>query len=184
MRCTFGKCRNVKDVCPRTKLCPRCDSFLKEYNKSQNEISKEDDDLAQCSSKQQRNHQQQQLSPPPPPAINVADLHSCYEQIKNSQTESPLLINMFALMLNIHTNLAATTETNSKLKREIQTLSEKVSSLESKVGDSTEVSERLGIAIRRLPVPSNGSTDMDLVKWALGELKLDGMYVNTDIISE
>ena len=41
-----------------------------------------------------------------PPSIDIAEVQNTYHQMKASSSESPALLNMYALMLNIHSRQA------------------------------------------------------------------------------
>ena len=151
-------CKNVRDVCPTSKLCPPCDAFMKDYNKrldSQGRQQSAQDQahnqnrnldspgspytsptpLARAAQPETRPTQPtapplvgrgppEQTSVRPPtlnavnfpsisdgvprvsapqqPPIDITKLQNTYNELRTSSAESPLMLDMFALMLNIH----------------------------------------------------------------------------------
>ena len=59
---------------------------------------------------------------------------------------------------------------------------EKDRELEAKVGGPLEVSEKLGLAVKNLPLPREGCSELDNVKEALAEMRAPGVYTYTDVI--
>ena len=88
------------------------------------------------------------------------------------------MLDMFALMLNIYSKLSET----DLLRSEIKKVNNRLDALEAKVGDDKEVAERLGLAVRFLPLPSPGYTDLDIAKQVLGAIKAPGIDVNRDVV--
>ena len=56
----------------------------------------------------------------------------------------------------------------------VQNNTERIQELERKVGDSSEISEKFGIAIRELPLPV-GRSELDLVREALSQIGAPGI---------
>ena len=108
----------------------------------------------------------------------MAYLESTYNQLKNSSTESPLLLDMFAVMLNIHSKQSETEVFRQKIDETISRLE----SMEAKVGNAEEVAERLGLAVRFLPIPPDGYSDLDVVRQIFREIRAPGIDVTRDII--
>ena len=111
MRCTQRNCKNVRDVDPIRKLCPPCDAWMKEHMKRlsreeiQNQIPNPDNpapipNLTAQSMNTPSSTGTAGASTPPP--IDIESIQNTYNQLKNSSTESPTTLNMFALMLNIY----------------------------------------------------------------------------------
>ena len=266
MRCTNRNCKNVRDICPISKLCPPCDTFMKDYNKRQESQDR------QQSARDQVHNQNRNLSspgalfssPPPsgpsqpsthpfrppttsaanfppmsglgaappvtpnnanfhlppmsgagaahaapphtaqtarppahnaanyphvntagaagitpaPPPINITNLQKSYNQAKSTAAESPLLLDMFALMLNIHSKQSETESFSSDIKQ----ANTRLDAVEAKIGGVNDVAERLGLAVRQLPLPSQGYTDLDMVRRVLAEIRAPGVDVNRDIL--
>ena len=127
-------CKNVRDLDPITKLCPPCSTWVKNFNKRQSnnerqQIAREgaQNQNRNISSPNGASSASPPVSAPPtapawvrppatpqsaqvasPPPIDMAHLQKTYNQLKNSSTESPLLLDMFAVMLNIHSKQSET----------------------------------------------------------------------------
>ena len=115
---------------------------------------------------------------PSPPTIDIKSIQDTYNQLKHSSTESPATLNMYALMLNIHSKLPET----EALRYEIKKVNNRLDALEAKIGDGSEISERLGLALRFLPLPPTGYTDLDIVKQILAEVRAPGINVDRDVV--
>ena len=113
-----------------------------------------------------------------PPPIDIVSLQNTYNQLRNSSTESPLLLDMFAVILNIHSKQSD----NDKLKGKVDETISRLEAVEAKVGDTEEVAERLGLAVRFLPFPATGYSDLDMVRQMFSEIRAPGIDVNRDII--
>ena len=98
--------------------------------------------------------------------------------MKTTNTQPPILMDMFALMLNIHSKQSE----NDELCSELQHNTLRLDSVEAKIGGINDVSKRLGLAVRRLPLPPPGRTDLDMVRQAFAEIKAPGVDVNRDVV--
>ena len=88
------------------------------------------------------------------------------------------MLDMFALMLNIHSKQSE----NDDKRSEIKQTSSRLAAVKAKVGGEHEVAERLSLAIRQLSLPPPGLTDLDMVKQVLEEIRAPGIDVTRDII--
>ena len=88
------------------------------------------------------------------------------------------MLDMFALMLNIHSKQSETDEVRS----EINHANARLDAVEAKIGGPDDISERLGLAIRPLPLPPHGYTDLDMVRQFLAQIPAPGIDVNRDIV--
>ena len=87
------------------------------------------------------------------------------------------MTDMYGMLLNV---LSKQSETEA-LKQEVKDHSYRIKELEAKVGDPDEISERLGLALRNLPFPNPGQSELDNVRAALDEVKAPGVDVYRDI---
>ena len=208
MRCSLRNCKNVRDVDPISKLCPPCNTWFKDFNKRQFNNDRQQS-AREDMQNQNRNLSSpggaSSASPPltapppgstsqawarpptapppapvttPPPPIDMAHLQNTYNQLKDSSTESPLLLDMFAVMLNIHSKQTETEVFRLKFDETIA----RMEAIEAKVGDAKEVAERLGLAVRFLPLPPDGYSDLDIVRQIFHEIRAPGIDVTRDII--
>ena len=120
-----------------------------------------------------------------PPPIDVQSLQNSYNQLKNSKGSPVTLdtlhgqtLDMFALMLNIHSKMSET----DAFRSEVTKANTRIDALEAKVGGINEVSEKLGLAIRFLPLPPTGFSDLDIARQILAEIRAPGIDVNRDVV--
>ena len=199
MKCSVRNCKNTKDVCPVSKICPVCDAWWKEFSKNQ---QRQDSQNRQQQARDQsvnRNRNLDSPSPsetnnpmitpptstapqgvqfqagssavfnlPAPPDVDITRLHNSYNQMISSGSESQVLVDMFALMLNIHSRQ---TEVDT-MKVTLDNTIKRLEAVEAKIGTSDEVAERLGLAVRYLPLPAEGFSDLQLVRQVFGLIRV------------
>ena len=88
------------------------------------------------------------------------------------------MLDMFAIILNIHSKQSET----DNVKTEIKQANARLDAVEAKIGGEHDVAERLSLALRQLPLPAHGYTDLDMVRQVLAEIRAPGIDVNRDII--
>ena len=171
MRCTSRNCKNVKDIDPVSKLCPRCLVVFKDTAKRVNIQERQQNarDLAQ--------NQNRDLGSSPLSSgdITVGDIEpgeerqlfqsvqtnpSCpaYPPLQPPGPSAPVTLD--SVMAEI-LNISAKVSENDAFRKDIRS---RIEAVEAKVGDPNEVSERLGLAVRFLPQPPTGYTDLDMVR--------------------
>ena len=84
---------------------------------------------------------------------------------------------MYGMLLNV---LSKQTE-NDGIKQEVKSNSERIKELEAKVGNADEISEKLGLVIRNLPMPVEGMSELENVREALIEIRAPGVDVMRDV---
>ena len=87
------------------------------------------------------------------------------------------MANMYGMLLNV---LSKQSE-NDAVKQEIKDHEFRIRELEAKVGDSSDISEKLGLAVRNLPLPTSGQSELENVRAALNEVRAPGVEVTRDI---
>ena len=116
-------CKNVREIDPIIKLCPPCNTWFKEQTKrlssherqqtAREEVQNQNRNLNSPGSSQPSSMTGANAAPPPasspltagsppPQTIDIKSIQDTYNQLKHSSTESPATLNMYALMLNIH----------------------------------------------------------------------------------
>ena len=80
-------------------------------------------------------------------------------------------LDMFALMLNIHSKMSET----DAFRNDVKKAHTRIDALEAKVGSMNEVSEKLGLAIRSLPLPPTGFSDLDMARQILAQIRAPGV---------
>ena len=111
------------------------------------------------------------------PSIDIDSLHQRYNQLKSSDSESPFMLDMYALMINIHANQSET----EVIKSELLKTNSRLDAVEAKIGGADEISERLGLVIRMLPLPQQGETDLSLVRRLFMEMRIPGFDSNREV---
>ena len=201
MKCSTRTCKNTRDVCPISKLCPACDSWWKEYSKRQTNQDRQRhardhshnsnrnlNSPSSASSSEistnpgipsvQQPGVSHQLPSQALPSIDMGSVLSSYNQLKTNGSESPAMLNMYALMINIHSRQSEI----DILKSDLNQTNRRLEAVEAKIGGPEDISERLGLVVRKLPLPSPGQTDLDLVKMLFAEIKIPGFDLNREVV--
>ena len=114
----------------------------------------------------------------PLPDIDLNSMMSSYNKVKESNSQPKILTDMYGILIHISSKQRET----EGLKDDIRSHTERLDRLETKIGGTEEVSERLSIAIRNLPLPLPGGDDLTCVRNALHELRAPGVDVYHDIV--
>ena len=113
--------------------------------------------------------------------MNMASLQNTYNQmVAGGSTAGPqdrIMTDMYGMLLNV---LSKQSE-NDAIKEEVKDHGARIRELEAKVGDPSDVSEKLGLAVRNLPLPSPGQSELDNVRAAFNEVRAPGVAVTRDI---
>ena len=116
-----------------------------------------------------------------PPKMNMASLQNTYNQmLAGGGAGSPqdrIMTDMYGMLLNV---LSKQSE-NDAIKHEVKDHAHRIRELEAKVGDPSDVSEKLGLAVRNLPLPSLGQSEVENVRAALYEIRAPGVEVDRDV---
>jgi len=67
------------------------------------------------------------------------------------------------------------------MKQEVKDYGFRIRELEAKVGDPSDISEKLGLAVRNLPLSTSGQSELENVRAALYEIRAPGVEVARDI---
>ena len=121
----------------------------------------------------QNNQPFQQLPP-----IDMQSMINSYYEMKNSGTVSKVLIDIYGVMLNVFSNQTELDLLKSEVIRNEQWIQE----LENKIGAADEVSEKLGLAIRNLPHPPYGRSELDNTRDALAQINAPGIDASLDVV--
>ena len=79
--------------------------------------------------------------------MDIVSLQDSYNQMVGSGSQPKILTDMFGMMLNVFSKQTESDSVHQEVKNNVA----RISQLEAKVGDSNQISERLGLAIRNLP---------------------------------
>jgi len=112
--------------------------------------------------------------------MDIPTLQQSYQQMLSGDSQQPqgqILTDMYGMLLHV---LSKQTE-NDGVKQEVKENSDRIRELEAKVGGPDEISEKLGIYIRNLPMPAPGKSELENVREALSEVKAPGVDVRRDV---
>ena len=116
-----------------------------------------------------------------PPVMNMASLQNTYQQMvaggSAAGPQDKIMTDMYGMLLNV---LSKQSE-NDAIKQEVKDHGARIRELEAKVGDPSDISEKLGLAVRNLPLPTPGQSELDNARAALYEVRAPGVEVARDI---
>ena len=92
----------------------------------------------------------------PAPSMDIPNLQNSYNEMVSSGSQPKILTDMFGMMLNV---LSKQNE-NDKVIEEVKSNVNRIRELEAKVGGPDQISEKLGLAIRNLPMPPPGVSEL------------------------
>ena len=119
--------------------------------------------------------------PRPLPSIDVNRLFDTFTSMEaGTESVNPerAMRDMYGMMLHMFSQ----TSENENVKSTVKVCVTRLDALEAKVGDPDEVAIPLSIAVRNMPLPSHGATDLQLVQSAFREIKAQGVDVERDIV--
>ena len=120
----------------------------------------------------------------PPVEVNLADLTQTYNQLRRSgsqvapDTSNKLLVDIYGMMVN----MSAKQSEIDTVKKVVKTNTNRISELEAKIGNADQVSIPLGIAIRHLPPPPQGTSELQQVRNVLAAVRAEGVDPQTDVV--
>ena len=85
-------------------------------------------------------------------------------------------------ILGVVINMYAKNDDIEKVKKTSYENAYRIAQLEAKVGNADEIALPLGLAVRHLPLPSEGTTELDNVRLAFKEIQAPGVDVKNDIV--
>ena len=191
---------------PKSGLCPACDEFVQGVNRRVDSIDRRHQarDQSRDARRDLGQHHDSQDSdsgtaPPPPPGNNLfnfpnpsntnhvplpnVDLNdiikNCEAAKSGAQVDTgKVLGDMMGMMVHM---FAKQTE-NEAVKVQVHSNTDRISHLEAKVGDSNDVAYPRSIAMRKLPLPPHGVTELQNVQHYLKEINAEGVDVTRDCI--
>ena len=200
MSCSNQGCNASRTLTSNRGLCINCDKLAsmtqRRYENSQRQSQARlqsqsshrmiDSSLSPVQELQQQQqtpsyssgHNQARAGNMSEPLVNVSSLRESYHDLVASGTESKILTDMYAMMLQI----VSRQDEADKMKEEVQKNTERITELEKKIGDSSEIAERLGIVIRNLSLPGEGKSELQHVREALSQIGAPGLDVVRDVI--
>ena len=117
----------------------------------------------------------------PLPNIDVNRLFETFASMEaGTETVNPerAMRDMYGMMLHM---FSQGTE-NERVKATVTQCVSRLDALEAKVGNSDEAAIPLSIAVRNMPLPSPGGSDLQLIQTAFREIRAQGVDVDRDIV--
>ena len=111
-----------------------------------------------------------------PPPIDVDQLYDTFDKMETE--DNTAMKDMFGMLLNLSIKSSETEEMKSQLTFNSQRLDR----LEAKIGNPEELAVPLSLAVRNLPFPGPGVTDLQLIKAAFKEINARGVDLDRDIV--
>ena len=118
----------------------------------------------------------------PLPQVNVTRVYNTYQALEagssNPDDEKTMMKDMFGMILHMFSKDSE----NKEVKEIVSSNTARIDALEAKVGKPEDVAKPLSLAVRNLPLPGPGVTDLQLVMSAFDEIRAQGVEVERDII--
>ena len=112
------------------------------------------------------------------PVLEMDSLLQTYSEVKEDKSQPKILTEMFGLMIR----MASRQKETDTMKEQIKSNSQRLDILENKLGGPDEITEKLGLAVRNMPLPEHGKTELDNIRTAFHEIHAPGVDVNRDVI--
>ena len=196
MKCSVADCNNTRNINSHSRLCGVCEKaanmtnrrYLNNVRQTQARLQSQSANRAMDVSlspelQQPRNtlHDEIQIqgasSNAIAPPVDLNSLRASYDDMVSKSSEKKIFTDMYAMLMQVMSKQAE----HDQLKDVVQDNVDRITELERKVGDSDEISERLGITIRELPLPE-GRSELDLVREALFQIGAPGIDVTRDVL--
>ena len=118
----------------------------------------------------------------PLPKVDVTRMYNTYQAIEagssNPDDEKTMIKDMFGMILHMFSK----DSDNMQMKENVSSNIARIDALEAKVGKPEDVAKPLSIAVRNLPLPGPGVSDLQLVRSAFDEIRAEGVEVERDIV--
>ena len=93
-------------------------------------------------------------------------------------TTNKLLVDIYGMMVN----LSAKQSEIDTVKDVAKDNTSRIGELEAKIGNPNSVSIPLSIAIRNLPIPPSGTSELQQVRRVIEQIRAEGVNVETDVV--
>ena len=178
MPCAIKNCKIKTGINPKTGLCTSCDQCFSGLNKRMQ--SQERQSVAREQHLAQRrggdahgvvHSEEDQLNPVSEgslPKVDLAELVGNYNQMETNGTSadtSKVLKDILGVVINMY----AKSDDIETVKKVAEENSNRISQLEAKVGKPEDIALPLGLAVRFLPLPCMGVSELDNVRMAFKE---------------
>ena len=117
----------------------------------------------------------------PLPNIDVNRLYDTFTSMESggdNVNPDRAIRDMYGMMLHMFSQSSE----NERVKTTVNQCVARIDALEAKIGNGDEVSIPLSLAVRNMPLPSPGVTDLQLVQAAFKEIRAQGVDCDRDMI--
>jgi len=187
MPCAIKNCKIKSNLNPKTGLCASCDQCFNGIARRMQSQERQSVAREQVHAQHRRGREaaadegSDEDTGVGLPKVDLGQLISSHKMMGSENADidsSKVLKDILGVVLNMY----AKSEDIDNLKNVSEKNSYRISQLEAKVGRSDEVALPLGLAVRNLPLPSEGNTELDNVRLALKEIAAPGVDVKNDVV--
>ena len=187
MPCAIKNCKIKSNLNPKTGLCASCDQCFNGIARRMQSQERQSVARDQVHAQHRRGREavadvgSDDETGVGLPKVDLGQLINSHKMMGSEDADidsSKVLKDILGVVLNMY----AKSEDIDNLKNVSEENSYRISQLEAKVGRSDEVALPLGLAVRNLPLPSEGSTELDNIRLAFKEIAAPGVDVKNDVI--
>ena len=209
MVCSNKGCKAKANIGAKSGLCQSCETFVRSAARKMEHQGRQQHardasydahcdlpgDLAHDDHEDGPSHGLSQ--PPPPPAnnifnypsinadqalpeVDISDIIKTCEQAKqgNPIDTGKVLSDICGMMVHMFSKQ----NENEGLKAKVASNTDRIEQLEAKVGDTKDVAYPRSIAIRKLPLPPLGVTELQNAQHYLKEIRVEGINIAIDAV--
>ena len=111
------------------------------------------------------------------PEINLASVQNTYNEML-TENQPKAQTEMFAMLIHILSNQRQSEE----LRAQVDTNTQRIAELEAKVGGPTDISEKNGLCIRKLPFPPPGVSELVNIRNVFSLIQAPGVDPSRDVL--
>ena len=202
MTCSNKGCKIKAKINTRTGLCPGCEEFFQGVNRRVDHLDRRHQARDRSHDARRNldgNHAVEEPATNQPPGNNLVNfppasaasmshlpsvdlneiIKSCEAAKNGDQVDTGKVLGD---MMGMIVHMFAKQSENDAIKEQVHSNTDKIACLEAKVGDSNEVAYARSVAIRKLPLPPLGVTELQNVQHFLKEIKAEGFNADRDCI--
>jgi hypothetical protein len=209
MVCSNKGCKIKANIGTRSGHCQSCEAFVRNANRrmEHQDWQHQARDSSYDAHRNIRDDDDQGLdrgagpshggAPPPPPPRNIFNypannteqvlpevdiseiIKSCEEAKKGNQVDTGKVLSDICGMM-VH--MFSKQNENEGMKTQVVSNTDRIDQLEAKIGDPKDVSYSRSIAIRKLPLPPHGVSELQNAQHYLKEVKAEGVDISKDAI--
>jgi hypothetical protein len=180
--CKSEGCSRKVEKASMCGLCPPCSHA---YKSAENQFQRRNEQRTDNHDRRNAARSSQvtgnrEIPPPLPPgrsAPNI-DVDKLYDTYDSMGSENTTMKDMFGMLLNLSIRSHETEE----MKTNISENTRRLCRLEAKVGNPDDIAIPLSLAVRNLPFPAPGVTDLQLIIAAFREIPHTNVDLERDIV--